>query len=245
MPSAHGTFKALGPVEWESVAQEDLAMLMTDIFGDAHRLIDLIPTPAANADLLSLPSRAAESPDHAKGLRKEWKEVKLNPRENPLGLSMYKLAAKDGKVGMEREFAERLKVQGQPGDGKIRGLGADKRVEDQTVDSLYQLSAQFPGPTTPRDPVTLCLSSDTTNGTGRSRSFMLVSRPCVHPDCPQRQGFIRGYYEPVEFVCEIKVGEAPDTTRSSVDATNESPSTASSSNSVDEKSATSTPLNND
>lgn len=161
MSSAHETFKALGPVEWESFAQQDLAMLMTDIFGDAHRLIDSIPDPAVNADLLSLPSRAAESSDQAKELRKEWKEVKVNPRENPLGLSIYKLAAKDGKgawfarrsvhdgpsfrkwkAGMEREFAESLKIQGQPGDGKIRGLGADRCVEDQTVDECGKIQGK-------------------------------------------------------------------------------------------------------
>ncbi|KAI0486621.1 hypothetical protein F4859DRAFT_466296 [Xylaria cf. heliscus] len=275
MPNAHETFKALGPVEWESFAGEgqDLAMLMASIFDDAHCLIDSIPVPAIDADLPpslpSLPSRAPESSDRANELRKEWKEAKVNPRENPLGLSIYKLAAKDGKgawfarrsvhegpsfrkwkTGMEREFAESLKVQGQPGDGKIRGLGADKCVEDQTVDGrgkiqVYQLSAQFPGPTTPRDFVTLCLSSDTTDGTDRSRSFMLVSKPCVHHECPQRQGFIRGYYESVEFIREIKVHGALDTTQSSVDAADEGPSTTSGSNTVDEKPSASTPPNND
>lgn len=74
---------------------------------------------------------------------------------------------------------------------------------------------------------------------------MLVSKPCAHPDCPQRQGFIRGYYESVEFIREIKVDKAPGTRRPSVDRKNEVPSTRSGSNGVDEKSATSTPPNND
>ncbi|KAI0862361.1 hypothetical protein F4860DRAFT_502745 [Xylaria cubensis] len=257
MPSAHDTFKALGPVEWESFAQEGLAKLMTDIFSDAHCLIDSIPAPAVDAG--PMPSRATEPSDHAQQLRKEWKEVKVNARDNPLGLGIYKMAAKDGKGawfarrsihdgpsfekwkrGMEREFAESLKVQGQPGDGKIRGLGADKRVEDQTVEAcgniqVYQLSAQFPGPTAPRDFVTLCLSSDTTNGTSGSRSYMLVSRPCVHPDCPQRQGFVRGYYESVEFIREVKIHKS----RPSIDAASQDPSTKSGSNSVGEDPATS------
>ncbi|KAI0187752.1 hypothetical protein EV127DRAFT_435962 [Xylaria flabelliformis] len=255
MPSAHDTFKALGPVEWESFAQEDLAKLMTDIFSDAHCLIDSIPAPAVDAG--PMPSRATEPSDHAQQLRKEWKEVKVNARDNPLGLGIYKMAAKDGKGawfarrsthdgpsfekwkrGMEREFAESLKVQGHPGDGKIRGLGADKRVEDQTVEAcgniqVYQLSAQFPGPTAPRDFVTLCLSSDTT--TSGSRSYMLVSRPCVHPDCPQRQGFVRGYYESVEFIREVKIHKS----RPSIDAASQDPSTKSGSNSVGEDPATS------
>lgn len=32
---------------------------------------------------------------------------------------------------------------------------------------------------------------------------MVVSKPCIHPDCPERPGFIRGYYESVEFIREI------------------------------------------
>ncbi|KAI8634533.1 hypothetical protein F5Y19DRAFT_461275 [Xylariaceae sp. FL1651] len=257
-------FKALGPIDWESFAEEDPKTFMTSIFDDAQCLIDSIPVSlkdelqksgrsraATDTDLPSLPNRAPELSDQARELRKEWKEVKINPRENSLGLNVYKLAAKDGKgawfarrsvheglsfkrwkTGMEREFAESLKVQGEPGDGKIRGLGADKRVVDQTVDGcgriqVYQLSAQFPGPTTPRDFVTLCLSSDSAmsapmpNGHGKPRYFMLVSKPCVHPECPQRQGFIRGHYESVEFIREIKVDRPLRKTRSSTDITSE------------------------
>ena len=32
---------------------------------------------------------------------------------------------------------------------------------------------------------------------------MVVSKPCVHADCPPRDGFIRGEYESVEFIREI------------------------------------------
>ena len=32
---------------------------------------------------------------------------------------------------------------------------------------------------------------------------MVVSKPCIHPDCPPRDGFIRGQYESVEFIREI------------------------------------------
>jgi hypothetical protein len=174
MPSAHEIFKALGPIEWESFAQEDPKTLMTDIFNDAHCLIDSIPVSlkneaqktgrpraATDTDLPSLPNRAPESSDRARNLRKEWKEVKVNARENPLGLNVYKLAAKDGrgawfarrsvhegpsferwKTGMEREFPESLKVQGEPGDGKIRGLGADKRVVDEIIDGCGRIQGK-------------------------------------------------------------------------------------------------------
>src|SRR5438045_9369657 len=32
---------------------------------------------------------------------------------------------------------------------------------------------------------------------------MVVSKPCKHPECPPREGFIRGEYESVEFIREI------------------------------------------
>ena len=32
---------------------------------------------------------------------------------------------------------------------------------------------------------------------------MVISRPCIHPNCPPRDGFIRGQYESVEFIREI------------------------------------------
>ena len=34
---------------------------------------------------------------------------------------------------------------------------------------------------------------------------MIISKPCEHPECPPRQGIIRGYYESVELVREVPV----------------------------------------
>ncbi|KAI0024717.1 hypothetical protein F4780DRAFT_551197 [Xylariomycetidae sp. FL0641] len=262
MPNPHGSFKALGPVDWDAIPKEDLPAFLSDIFRDAQYVVDSIPAPvdcptqklrkrsATGTSLATLPDRSSKADDGLKQLRKEWKEVKVNPRENPLGLSVYKLAAKDGngawfarrsvhegvtfekwKLGMQREFGESMKVQGGPGEGKIRGIGADKRVVDQTVDGcgrieVYQLSAQFPGPSTPRDFVTLFLSSDSEASVpskaekGQARQFMVVSKPCNHPECPQRQGYIRGQYESVEFIREIKIEKPLRKTQSSVDLPN-------------------------
>lgn len=33
---------------------------------------------------------------------------------------------------------------------------------------------------------------------------MIVSKPCIHPECPPRDSFIRGHYESVEFIREIR-----------------------------------------
>ena len=99
------------------------------------------------------------------------------------------------------------------------GTGLDAMI-------VYHLSAQFPGPTTPRDFVTLLLTSSsaliepeslasrssaasdgatlrTHRFTDIPRHFVVISRPCIHPDCPPRDGFIRGQYESVEFIREI------------------------------------------
>lgn len=184
-------------------------------------------------------------------LRKEWKEVKANP--NPLGISVYKLSGKDGrgawfarrsvhegvpydkfKLALEREFAETLKVGTSPATGNIRGIGAEKKVEHAVCDGVgmvevYLLSAQFPGPTTPRDFVTLFLSSAMPDETMEERKktrtaprqFMVVSKPCVHPECATRSGFIRGQYESVEIIREIPVDKPLRRARSSVDMSRE------------------------
>ena len=92
--------------------------------------------------------------------------------------------------------------------------------------AVYHLSAQFPGPTAPRDFLTLLMTSDSALvGSGSTRSllaitsentrssqfnpvprhFMVISRPCIHPDCPPRDGYIRGQYESIEFIREIPI----------------------------------------
>lgn len=88
----------------------------------------------------------------------------------------------------------------------------DGALANQLVgnDLVFQLSAQFPGPTAPRDFVTLLLTSDFTHRklddqSHPLRQYMIVSKPCVHPECPPRQGIIRGQYESVEVVREIPV----------------------------------------
>lgn len=44
---------------------------------------------------------------------------------------------------------------------------------------------------------------------------MVISKPCIHPDCPPRDGFIRGQYESVEFIREIPI--KPTTSASTTD----------------------------
>ncbi|KAJ9620731.1 hypothetical protein H2204_012141 [Knufia peltigerae] len=179
-------------------------------------------------------ARSPPPPSEYASLQKEWgKPIKLSAKENPLGISVYKASSKDGKgawfarrsvheglgfsrfkKGFEREFPTSLAVQGAPGEGNIRGIGADQRVEEISIPNrgtveVYKLSAQFPGPTTPRDFVTLLVTSSkalTQHDNSHElppRHYMIISKPCNHPETQPGNGFIRGQYESVEFIREI------------------------------------------
>ncbi|KAF4218624.1 hypothetical protein CNMCM8980_007615 [Aspergillus fumigatiaffinis] len=124
--------------------------------------------------------------------------------------------------------------KGRVADQAVRGIGAERLIErvkvkdeqgerDLGTVNVYHVSAQFPKPTTPRDFVTLIINWETevnggSEGTGagagaeaqrRGRNWMMVSKPCEHPDAPPRQGYIRGQYESVEFIREIPVNKPP------------------------------------
>ena len=77
-------------------------------------------------------------------------------------MSVYKLAGKDGrgawfarrsvhagmgfkkwKLGLQREFPETLEVQGGPGEGNIRGIGGERRVERRVVEGVGTVEGEF------------------------------------------------------------------------------------------------------
>ncbi|KAI9369004.1 hypothetical protein BJX61DRAFT_184115 [Aspergillus egyptiacus] len=126
-----------------------------------------------------------------------------------------------------RKNQERMK-EGYPPDQAVRGIGAQRRIEEIEVKdekgegvvgylNVYHVSASFPPPTTPRDFVPLIITWE--DGGSKSlegvvqeekragRSWMMVSRPCEHPDAPPVQDHIRGQYESVEMVREIAVAD--------------------------------------
>ncbi|KAG0652232.1 hypothetical protein D0Z07_1341 [Hyphodiscus hymeniophilus] len=254
MAALHDALKTLGPAEFSETPLDDLKPFLANAFSNGQLIVDSVPIPAPSDNVVSegrsradtttsIASSASEisissartspPPSDVEALQKEWKPVKLNPRDNPLGMNVYKLGAKDGKgawfarrsvheglgftkwkKGLEKEFPETMKVQGGPGEGNIRGIGGERRVEFKNVDGVgklevYLLSAQFPGPTTPRDFVTMFLTSDQAlsdqsgGQTKVPRHFMVISKPCIHPDTAPRDGYIRGQYESVEFIREI------------------------------------------
>jgi hypothetical protein len=132
------------------------------------------------------------------------------------------------KSKMQVEMHETLKArqeelkQGRIPATSIRGIGGDRRLEDVEIKDpasekalgkveVYELSAQFPGPTTPRDFVTLMITSDAmlTDGADGDLTlpptYMIVSKPCQHPDAPERDDYIRGQYESVELIRELPI----------------------------------------
>lgn len=49
---------------------------------------------------------------------------------------------------------------------------------------------------------------------------MVISRPCIHPDTPPRDGYIRGQYESVEFIREIPLKKGPQKSASTTNLGN-------------------------
>ncbi|KAK5937389.1 hypothetical protein PMZ80_010396 [Knufia obscura] len=170
---------------------------------------------------------------HEKLQKEWGKPMKMKASENPLGLSVYKMSGKDSKgawfarcsvhegisfskfkKSLQMEFEKSLAEPGPPGTGNVRGIGGEERVEQIKTDKgkveVFRLSAQFPGPTAARDFVTMLVTSDKamhveneTKDHFAPRHYMIVSRPCDHPNTQPRQGFVRGFYESIEFIREV------------------------------------------
>lgn len=175
----HEPLQAMCPIDWDKVPQGNIKEFLGDVFSECQTVIESIPAPqaptTASGRARSKTESAVPTPGHqhafsrqtasaiaqAQDLRKEWKEIKVNARENPLGIIVHKLAAKDGKgawfarrsvhegltfddwkLGLEREFDETMKIQGSPGSGNIRGIGADKRVEELVVEDAGHLQGR-------------------------------------------------------------------------------------------------------
>ncbi|KAI5816789.1 hypothetical protein BZA77DRAFT_311922 [Pyronema omphalodes] len=243
----HEALKTLAPIHHSDFPSDpsSLDAKLATSLADTHTLISSIPPPAILPKSLNLPEPA--NTDIA-ALQKEWKPVKLSSKENQLGISVFKLPAKDGKgtwfarrsihtnisfdrfeAGLRHEFSQETPEEGSR-PAPVRGIGKDLLIRHESSElgrgQILQLSAQFPGPSAPRDFVEGCLSSSahpedlaatkdgqpsTTiihtgeeNSKKKPRQFTLISKPVLeHPECSERQGYVRGTYESVEFIREI------------------------------------------
>jgi hypothetical protein len=258
MAELHEALKALSPTEWDDVPLDNLKPYMTTLLTAGELICNSVPQPndgtafheatphfdepngaTSHKDVHASAARQHPPAKEHEDLQKNWgKAMKFSAKDNPLNVSVYKMAGKDRygawfarrsvhegmgfskfKNAMTKEFAASMAVEGGPGSGCIRGIGVDTRLERKEVEGVgtlevYQLSAQFPGPTTPREFIPLLITSDhamsnlsaaqSSDGQTRiPRSHMILSKPITHPDAPERQGYIRGKYESVELIREI------------------------------------------
>lgn len=216
-------------------------------FGSARPHFSTPNTAKSVKDVYPSPARPQHPFDEHEKLRKNWgKPMKFGQKENPLNVALYKMAGHDRhgawfarhnvlegigyskfKKAMQREFPETLLTQGAPGAGAIRGLSAERRVERIDVKDVgrvevYQLSAQMPSPVTPREFLTLFLSTDqalcekspSPDHGGEKyvpRHLMVVSKALHHSEVPERSTFVRGSYESVELMREIPLHLANQT----------------------------------
>lgn len=120
-------------------------------------------TVTSSASSVSASSARSDLIDGANAnLQKEWgKPIKLAAKDNPYNIAVYKLSGKDGKgawfarrsvhegmgfrkwkIGLQREFPESLAVQGGPGEGNVRGIGAERKVCSRVVEAIGQAEGQ-------------------------------------------------------------------------------------------------------
>ena len=243
----HDALRTLAPIDISEIPTDPagLQQFLQFTFKDATILIDSVPlqdpsdtssttrssrsssSASCSSEIVLSDARPEPPTSDVEKLQKDWgKPVRLKANENPLGMSVYKLAGNDGKgawfarrsvheglgfskwkKALQSEFAETLKGGPGPGDGNIRGIGGEKRVECRECGEVgklevWDLTAQFPGPTTPREFVEAVCTSNCKTTDGR-RQFMIVSKPCKHPEAPERDGMIRGQYQSVEIIREI------------------------------------------
>ena len=185
MAALHAALRSLSPTAFSIVPleQSETTTYLENAFRDARTVIDSVPLPspsettpttrprsntttsnASNISEISVSSARSDPCDpNNEPLQKEWgKPVKINAKDNQLGISVYKLSGKDGKgnwfarrsvhdglgfqrwkLAMQREFPESLQVQGGPGEGNIRGIGGERRVERKVVDGVGNVEGKL------------------------------------------------------------------------------------------------------
>lgn len=183
MAALHIALSSLSPTPFSSVptSKEEITSYLEHAFLDACTIIDSVPLPspaelpvtrprsftstsnASNISEISASSARGDPLDPSYvTLQKEWgRPIKLNAKDNPLGMSVYKTSGKDGrgawfarrsvheglsfskwKLGLQQEFPESLVSQGGPGDGNIRGIGGERRVERKQVEGVGNIEGK-------------------------------------------------------------------------------------------------------
>lgn len=174
----HDALATLRPKDWSDIPLDDLDGFLRDVFTQAELIINSVPPPPGGDDFLSakrsvseansarsaleMPASETRPPPPAPEHKENWeawgKPLKLGAKDNPLGISVYKMAGHDRhgawfarksvhegmgfekwKKAMMQEFPESLAVQGGPGEGNVRGIGSDQRLERKDVAKVGRL----------------------------------------------------------------------------------------------------------
>lgn len=134
-----------------------------DLMAGTRSRSNTVTSTASSVSEISASSARSDPLDSSNvTLQKEWgKPIKLAAKDNPLGIAVYKLSGKDGrgawfarrsvheglgfrkwKLAFEREFPESLAVQGGPGEGNVRGIGGERRVERKEYDGVGKIEGE-------------------------------------------------------------------------------------------------------
>lgn len=192
MSSLYDALESLGggsPRPFDEIPFDDLSEFMREVLNDAEFAANSVPlppggqpfadaslsrtdpTPAASA--AEMTASAVRPPPPTPEVAELWdmwgKPLKIPPRDNVLGISVYKMAGHDRhgawfgrrsihegmsfdhwKQAMQIEFATSLAVQGGPGAGAVRGLGVDRLLERRVEEGLGKAEGMsFTAPLTP------------------------------------------------------------------------------------------------
>lgn len=175
MSKLHKALESLRPTKWSDVPIDDLAAYLVESFAQAELIINSVP-PIPGGDAFEHARRSrndnvgatkasemlisqARPPivDHEmEELAKGWgKPMKMSTKDNPLGVSIYKMAGHDRhgawfarrsvheglgftkwKRAMQKEFPESLADQTGPGAGSVRGIGGDRKLERHDAEGV-------------------------------------------------------------------------------------------------------------
>jgi len=168
----------LSSVTYETLPS-NLGEYLQSVFHHAEIIINSIPPLPASEAPSPLPSQANLAktpedtlchpyPDNQIDVRNAasqaaWgKPVKINAKENPLGIAVFKMSGHDRngawfarrsvhqgfgftrwKTMMQREFEDEVAELGGPGAGAVRGITADRQIEKHEVDGVGQLEGEL------------------------------------------------------------------------------------------------------
>jgi hypothetical protein len=182
MSRLHRALEALGPRDFSDIPLDELPSFLEETFAAAIDIVNSVPrggdgtangslkdgntSPSiahSASDMVSIHNLAPQVDLASQEDAKAWgKPLRLGAKENPLGVSLYKMAAHDRhgawfarksihkgmsfqkwKSAMKHEFIESMGVVGGPGAGSIRGIGAERRLEKKIIEGVGALEGEL------------------------------------------------------------------------------------------------------